>query len=135
MAYINQDTKKLIHAALKPIFQKYGLKASLGIDNHSTLVININKGKLDFIQNYNNLTKNSSYRLPREQAKDQLHVNHYWYNDHFNGDCQKCLHEIITTANNVGKNYDNSDIQSDYFDIGFYLDVNIGKWNKPYQIL
>ncbi len=135
MAYINQDTKKLIHAALKPIFTKYGLKATLGIDHHSTLVININKGKLDFIQNYNNLAKNSTYPVPREQAQTCLQVNHYWYNEHFNGDCKNALHEIVTTANKVGKNYDNSDIQSDYFDIGFYLDINVGQWNKPYQVL
>ena len=135
MAYINQDTKKLIHTALKPIFIKYGLKATLGIDHHSTLVININKGKLDFIQNYNNLAKNSTYPVPREQAQTHIDVNHYWYNEHFNGDCKNALNEIVTTANKVGKNFDHSDIQSDYFDIGFYLDVNVGQWNKPYQVL
>jgi hypothetical protein len=29
-------------------------------------------------------------------------------------------------------NHNNSDVQSDYFDVGWYIDVNIGKWNKPY---
>jgi hypothetical protein len=29
-------------------------------------------------------------------------------------------------------NWDKSDIQSDYFNVGWYVDVNIGKWNKPY---
>jgi hypothetical protein len=27
---------------------------------------------------------------------------------------------------------DRSDTQSDYFDVSYYLDVRIGKWNKPY---
>ena len=29
-------------------------------------------------------------------------------------------------------NWDNSDSQTDYFDVHFYLHLNIGKWNKPY---
>lgn len=31
-------------------------------------------------------------------------------------------------------NWDHSDHQSDYFDVHFYLSVEIGKWNKPYSI-
>jgi hypothetical protein len=31
-------------------------------------------------------------------------------------------------------NYDNSDIQSDYFSVGWYIDVNVGKWDKPYTV-
>ena len=30
-------------------------------------------------------------------------------------------------------NYDKSDIQSDYFDVNFYLSLNIGAYDKPYQ--
>jgi hypothetical protein len=30
-------------------------------------------------------------------------------------------------------NYDNSDIQSDYFDVNFYLGLSIGNYEKPYQ--
>jgi len=29
--------------------------------------------------------------------------------------------------------YDNSDSMSDYFDTKFYLDVDIGRWDKPYK--
>ena len=32
-------------------------------------------------------------------------------------------------------NHDRSDPQSDYFDVGWYVDVNIGKWNKPYTLV
>jgi hypothetical protein len=31
-------------------------------------------------------------------------------------------------------NHDRSDIQSDYFDVGWYVDVNIGSWNRPYEV-
>jgi hypothetical protein len=29
-------------------------------------------------------------------------------------------------------NYDNSDSMTDYFDVGHYVDLNIGKWDKPF---
>jgi len=28
--------------------------------------------------------------------------------------------------------YDRSDIQTDYFDIAYYIDINVGQWNKDY---
>ena len=31
-------------------------------------------------------------------------------------------------------NHDNSDIQTDYFDVGHYVELNIGTWEKPYEI-
>jgi hypothetical protein len=31
-------------------------------------------------------------------------------------------------------NHDNSDSQTDYFDVGWYVDVKVGKWNKPYIV-
>jgi hypothetical protein len=31
-----------------------------------------------------------------------------------------------------GENWDNSDISTDYFDVNYYFDINIGKWNKPF---
>jgi len=30
--------------------------------------------------------------------------------------------------------YDNSDAQTDYFDTAYYVDVNVGKWDKPYIV-
>ena len=32
-------------------------------------------------------------------------------------------------------NYDNSDVQTDYFDTGWYIDINIGSWDKPYTVV
>ena len=43
--------------------------------------------------------------------------------------------ELIAAMNGAGSafaNYDNSDIQTDYFDIGWYVDINVGKWDKPF---
>ena len=40
------------------------------------------------------------------------------------------LSEVIP-AMNVG-NFDNSDPMTDYFHVGWYVDVNLGRWDKPY---
>jgi hypothetical protein len=32
-------------------------------------------------------------------------------------------------------NHDNSDIMTDYFDVGWYLNINVGGWNKPYTVV
>lgn len=137
MAYMNQEKKQAIAAKIKPILKKYGVKATMAVHNHSTLVLNIKSGKLDFIENYIYTNGNSPTAMTEDQVaylrKNQtLDVNPYWYQKHFTGETLACLKELIP-AMNTG-NHDNSDIQSDYFDVGFYIDVNVGQWNKPYQV-
>jgi hypothetical protein len=31
-------------------------------------------------------------------------------------------------------NHDNSDPMTDYYDVGHYTKINIGKWDKAYQL-
>lgn len=31
-------------------------------------------------------------------------------------------------------NWDRSDIQSDYFDVNYYLNLSVGKWDKPFEV-
>jgi hypothetical protein len=31
-------------------------------------------------------------------------------------------------------NHDRSDSMTDYFDVGWYISINVGKWNKPYEM-
>jgi hypothetical protein len=30
--------------------------------------------------------------------------------------------------------YDESDPMTDYFNIAYYVDVNVGKWDRPYEV-
>lgn len=43
--------------------------------------------------------------------------------------------EIMRDIERFGEsyNYDHSDVMRDYFDRGFYLWVEVGKWNKPFK--
>lgn len=127
MAYMSQERKKEIAETVKPILKKYGVKGTFGVDNHSTLVLTLKSGKIDFKKDLV-LTDLFHGRNPAESY--YMSVNPYWYQDHFSGKARKFLKEIIPLLNKG--NHDNSDISTDYFDVGWYVDVKIGKWNKPY---
>jgi hypothetical protein len=131
MAYMSQEKKSKIAPTVKKILAKYGVKGSLAVQNHMTLVLNVKSGPIDFIQNYNETVGNQpgGFRLS-SPATDSLSVNNYWYHEHFSGKAKSFLTEIMVAMNDG--NHDRSDIQSDYHDVGWYVDVNIGKWNKPY---
>ena len=139
MAYFNQERKQERAPAIKAILKKYGVKGSLAVRNHSTFVLNIKSGSVDFIENYiktdadkhygNKMDQNQIDYIRKNKALD---VNPYWYQEHYTGKALSFLKEVFK-AMNAG-NHDNSDIQTDYFDVGWYVDVNIGQWNKPYAL-
>ena len=110
---MNQEKKKKLAPKIKEILKKYNMKGTLSVDNYSTLNLNLKSGSIDF-------------------GTDQ--INEYWYKDHFedNPEALAFLSEVIP-AMNVG-NHDNSDIMTDYFDVGWYISVNLGKWDKPYIV-
>ena len=133
MAYVSQELKKSLAPAVKRICQKYGVKATLAVRNHSTLVLNIKSGKIDFIGNSNEVCGNDHYQVSRGFTPNRSgydNVNVYHYKSHYSGKALNFLKEVIPLMNKG--NHDNSDIQTDYFDVGWYVDVNIGKWDKPY---
>jgi hypothetical protein len=133
MAYMNQERKAQIAPAVKAILKRYNVKGSLATDRHS-LYLNIKSGTLDFIGNANETTRNIPYyrelRL-NPDVRDYIQINPYHYRDHFSDKVIRKFLDEVLRAMNVG-NHDNSDIQTDYFDVGWYVHVNVGKWNKPY---
>jgi len=133
MAYFNQERKAQLAPAIKAILKKYRIKGSLAVRNHSSFVLNIKSGAIDFIGNYNNTVaaQPGGFRSGNPAVKS-LDVNPYWYQEHFDGRALNFFKEIFA-AMNVG-NHDRSDIQSDYFDVGWYVDVNVGAWNQPYEL-
>ena len=139
MAYVSQDRKKSLAPAIKAVLKKYGVKGTLAVRHHSTLVLNIKSGPIDFIENYIKTDADKPYA--KTMSADQiayirnnkcLDVNPYWYQEHFSGKAVSFLKEVFTAMNKG--NHDNSDVQTDYFDVGWYVDVNIGQWNKPYTL-
>ncbi len=134
MAYMSQERKAKLAPAIKAVCKKYGIKASVAVRNSSTLVLNLKGGKIDFIGNSNEVCSNSYYQMQngfRPNTSGYCTVNPYWYKDHYSGKALAFLSEILPVMNDG--NHDRSDIITDYFDVGWYIDINIGRWNAPYK--
>lgn len=136
MAFVSQELKSKLAPKIKAICKKYKVKASLAVNNHSTLVLNVQSSPIDFIKNFNETidSRGTVYHANSfSPAEKSIQVNPYWYQDHFSGKAKAFLSEVLPAMNEG--NFDKSDIQSDYFHVGWYVSVNIGKWNKPYEVV
>ena len=137
MAYVSQEMKAKLAPTIRAICKKYGIKGTIAVRNHSTLVLNIRQGNIDFIGNYNQVVGNSARYLAEPNrfrpVTGSIDVNTSWYQEHFDGRARAFLAEVIPAME--GPDYfDHSDIQSDYFHRSHYIDINIGSWNKPYAL-
>jgi len=135
MAYMSQERKAKLAPAIKAALKKYGLKGSLAVRTHSTLCLTIKQGSIDFIKNFNDqIATLPGYDGFKAQAatRTSIDVNPYHFRDHFSGKAKAALVEIHRAM--MDGNHDNSDIMTDYFDVGWYIDINIGTWNKPYAL-
>jgi len=121
MAYMSQEKKKEIAALLKAAKINKSLKYSLAVRNHSTIVMNIYSGNIDFLESFNRISgRNDNY----------IDVNPYHYKRMFDGEALEILQKIFACLNDG--NYDNSEPMVDYFDVGWYVDVKVGNWDRPY---
>jgi hypothetical protein len=118
MAYVSQADKKSLAPAIKAVLNKYGMKGSISIRNHSTLCVTIKSGALDFDT--------------RDGYED---VNVYWIDQHYAGIQRAFLNELLDAMK--GPNYFNDDYaQTGYFHRSHYTDITIGSaWNKPYTYM
>lgn len=135
MAYVSQEMKAKLAPRVKAICKRYGVKGSLAVRHHSTLVLNVKSGKIDFFESYNRHMTSHRSGMPRQHVPEHKHiqVNTYHYDSHFDGAAADFLAEVIPALK--GPDYfDNSDPQTDFFHCSHYVDVNVGRWDKPYVI-
>ena len=133
MAYLSQEKKAKIAPVIKAILAKYRLKGTLSVRNHMTLCLKIKQGDIDFIKNFNEqIATLPGYDSLRTQSatRTYIDVNHFWFKEHFTGRAKDALTELLAAMNDG--NHDRSDSMTDYFDVGWYIDLNIGSWDRPY---
>ena len=132
MAYMSQEHKARLAPTIKAICKKYGIKATLSVRNHSSLVLTVKQGNIDFVGNFN---KVAGARHPDRfnPASGSIQVNTHWYHEHFDGRARKFLEEVIPAMKGPDF-FDESDAMTDYFHCSHYIDVNIGKWDTPYAL-
>ena len=117
MAYVSQKDKAQLAPAIKKVLNKYGMKGSISIRHHSTLVVTLQSGAIDF--------KNYSH------GDGYIQVNTYHIDSHYTGTAKAFLNELLAAMKGPGW-FDKSDSMTDYFHLKHYCDINVGKWNKPY---
>ena len=113
MAYISQEKKKELAPAIKAVAKKFGMKVTIGIDNHSSLIVRVKEGPLQF--------------------DDYEQVNTYHIEKFYGTGTKQTafLEEMVTAMKGEGW-YCNDDAMTDYFDRAYYTDIHIGKWDKAY---
>ena len=135
MAYMSQENKKAIAPQIKAILKKYGMKGSISVRHHSTLVVTLKEGKLDIIKNH---IKKNSHKWENDYNPTYMDVNLYWLDDGFDGEVRDFLKELKAAMNGEGsggeQNFDKSDIMTDYFHVGWYNNIHVGRWDKPYVL-
>ena len=117
MAYVSQKDKAELAPAIKKVLNKYGMKGSISIRHHMSLVVTLQSGAIDF--------KDYSH------GDGYIQVNTYHIDAHYSGKAKAFLNELLDAMKGP-KYFNNDDAMTDYFHRSHYTDINVGKWNKPY---
>src|SRR5665648_307595 len=96
MAYMNQDHKKQIEPIVKEICKRYGMKASMAIRHHSTLVLNVASGPIDFLTPYNerNAARCKENGVEWGEPATYFDVNGYYFKENYTGKALEFLTEV-----------------------------------------
>ena len=135
MAYVSQEDKKELAVGIKKVLKKYNVKGTIGVDNHSTLVVRLRSGDLDILGNYWEVYTENEWKVDpwnkRSEKPTSLSVNHNCVDSCYSGEVRAFLEELITEMK--GERYFNdTDIMTDYFHCSHYLDIEVGNWERPY---
>jgi len=135
MAYITAEDVNHIRVALKKEFPQY----KFSVTRDHWLGVNINFMKGPRFAEFETMDRTSG-QWYMDNLDGYHQINHFHIKDFYGEENAKVLEkvsEIAHTAPGLAggkKYYNNNDIQSDYFDVAYYVSIGIGKWNKQYEI-
>lgn len=134
MAYMNQEKKAELGALVRAALAKWpAVKWSLSVRHHSTIVLTITKGPIDFARSAA-VDRTGQRGIERDfdaEGNGSHDVNEHAVAHDWTGDARAFL--VAAKAALSTGNHDRSDIQSDHFDVGWYVDIKIGTHAKPYH--
>ncbi len=133
MAYMNQERKKLIDAELKKVVPA-GWKYSLAVRNNSTICFTLREAPVDILGDIR--TRRTDGSTPQTDTTNDLdkgycELNVYYVPQAFSSPQLVDVFCKIRDALNTG-NWDKSDPMTDYFNVGWYVDMSIGRWDTPF---
>lgn len=130
MAYMNQDKKKIIKANLDKVLKPLGIKYSLRVRDHMAITCTIRSAPFDLLADRVKPVSEFEDRIGMRRY-DQ--VNRFWYADHYTGKTKQILAGVVDAMTSADY-FDHSDAQIDYFHTAYYFDINIGAWDKPFEV-
>ena len=123
MAYIGAQDVKAIRDELKATFPnfKFGVRKGSG---SLSVEVTIKQGPVDFAEVFKG-ERNAYAQI------NEFHLYLYGKHEAF---FDQVLTIIKTAPANAGGRawFDNSDAQTDYFSIAYYINLAVGEWNAPY---
>ena len=125
MAYVSQEMKKKLAPGIKAVLKKYKMKGTVAVSNHMTLVCNVKSGPLDIL---------GALPVSEYGPRDYVQVNPYWIEENY--DDPKVV-SFLTELKDALEGPDffcNDDIMTDYFHRSHYIDINVGRFGKPYVL-
>jgi hypothetical protein len=128
MAYMSQENKASKMPAIKAVLKKYGMKGSVAVRHYSTLVVNLRSGNIDFAAD--TVVTPALMNNAGGEFRGYDSVNVYWIEKFYSGRAAAFLTELKAAMSDG--NYDNSDVMTDYFDVGWYNEINVGRFDKHY---
>tara|TARA_R100001086_G_scaffold228662_1_gene148188 strand:- start:3040 stop:3459 length:420 start_codon:yes stop_codon:yes gene_type:complete len=139
MAYITQEMKRELAPGINKVLKKYGCKGSISTPQRNTLCVTISQGPIDFIGKANKQGKEHSEWTGRTfyPIEGSYQENPYRYADNYDGPLDQADQFLNELRDAMRGNlyYNNDDIMTDYFDSAYFMSINIGKWDKPYQLI
>lgn len=133
MAYVDQSKKRLIKEAINKCIPA-GWKFTLRVVNHSTIKMTIRSAPTDLLAEMNKV-RDGLFRGERNFIIPYTTygtINTH-YPEQFFGESLAAIRAIIL-ALNTG-NYNRSDVNTDYFDVGHHIDISVGEDGKPFEVI
>jgi hypothetical protein len=117
MAYISTEQVKSIRDQIKNAYPNY--KWSISRRHHSTVAIVLQESDLPIV----------GYQ----------DVNPYWFktSEKLDDKTKAVFTKVLAICNSVERCYDRNagDMSADYGDSTYFIDLDIGKWDKPHKII
>ena len=139
MAYISkaqvQEKRKLINQLCK----EYRIHATVSGSNSSEITVTIRSGVIDFLANHvetvkRDFTNNKQHIENAEWHAKRGHftINQHCVNHQFSGIALDFMEKLFVIVKLYHYKDDKIPV---YFNYAWYIDVKIGEWDKPYELI
>ena len=131
-AYVSKGDTQRVRQLLKQEFPN--LKFSV-VKDGGRMSVSIMAGDIDFSDINDDVPRTKRHwerwGNPKPVFDGRLDINQY-HLDGYNPKYTPLFEKIVSIMKGEDW-FDHSDSQTDYFHTAYYIDLNIGKWNKPYE--